>query len=166
MQGLEFLAYDPEFRHACVEVVRSQVGSYLAPGEEDDFEDFLDRLEKVGGNTTFWVVRMNVDVVGCGGLTVEGDCATLCWGILRAGSLSQGIGKALLQHRLGWLKENHPDVKSILCETAPLTEGFFAKHGFKTYLRKPRYWGGELELVAMELSLDGLERGPGVRRRR
>lgn len=164
MQGLEFLPYDPDFRQACTAIIGSQIGSYLAPGEEVDFQHFLDDLQNEDSNTTFWVVRAKGEITGCGGLRLEGECATLCWGILKAGSLSKGIGKALLQHRLAWVKANHQEVKSVFCDTAPLTEGFFAKHGFKTYFRKPNYWGGELELIAMELSLDGIERGSSLKR--
>jgi [ribosomal protein S18]-alanine N-acetyltransferase len=141
-------------------IVRSQVGSYLAPGEEKGFEGFLDSVEQARRATYFVVATFEGEAIGCGGIVVTDDCATLAWGILKAGCLSRGFGNALLHHRIEWVRAHHPQVMSVLSDTAPLTEGFFAKNGFDTYYREEKYWAGQIDLVAMELSIDGVRRGP------
>ena len=154
MADPSFHVYQPQDRPVCEEIIRSQVGKYLAEGEEQDFKKFLDRLDTGDPQMRFWLVGDGEQVVGCGGLVIDGDRAKLSWGILRDGSLSKGFGRALLRHRLEFMKTNCPEIRSVLVDTAPLTEGFFAKHGFVTYRRQANYWAGKLELVAMELKLE------------
>ena len=160
MPQLTFRCYQPADRETCRQIIASQIGSYLASGEERDFEWFLDQVESGQHPIVFWLAERNGEVIGCCGLWMEDDIATLCWGVLRAGELSKGFGKEMLLHRLEWLENSRPEVKSVLSDTAAATEGFFAKYGFVTYLRLPGYWKGKLDLVAMELTYDGNMRGP------
>lgn len=166
MPDLQLRPYSLLDRNACREIIRSQIGSYLADGEDKDYEWFLDKVEEGIADIYFCIAVNGDETIGCGGVWIEDEIATLCWGILKAGHLSKGVGKSLLQHRLAWVRENRSQVKSILCDTAPKTEGFFAKFGFVPYFRKPAYWGGSLELVAMELTFDGNARGPERTRKR
>jgi len=165
VDGIKFRAYKPSDREACEAIIESQVGTYLARGEEEEFRTFLDKVDArpvgVYCNIYFCVGVDEDTPIGCGGVIFddEHETATLCWGILLAGQLSKGFGRRLLMHRLHLIIELHPEIKSIFCDTAPLTEEFFAKHGFVAYYREPNYWAGTLGLVAMERSLDGTMRG-------
>jgi len=147
---IEFRDYEPAYREECRAIIASQVGSYLAPGEEKDFDTFLDEIESGADDTYFCVAISEGRVIGCGGVQISGEEANLSWGILRAGELSKGFGRALLEHRLEWVRTNRPMVKVISCHTAPKTEGFFEKFGFVVVRRQANYWGGVLELVVME----------------
>lgn len=162
MPDLTFRPYESSDREACRAIFKSHLGTYFAPGEKEEFDEFLSSLGAIcpDDDLHYWVGCIDGRPVMCGGAFIREDCASLIWGILQSGLLGKGLGKSLLLHRINWIKENRPAVRSIFGNTAPLTEGFFAKHGFIPYHREPNYWGGELELVAMELSLDGQFRGP------
>jgi N-acetylglutamate synthase-like GNAT family acetyltransferase len=147
----------------------------ISPGERAALESLLDSLEEadleeasavrphrpaaISGDRRLWVGSKDGRIVAFGGVLCNGATASLAWGVVRNGHIGSGIGHKLLEHRIEWVKNNRPEIKSIFCDTAPKTEGFFARHGFVAYHREANYWGGELELVAMELSLDGEQRG-------
>ena len=133
----------------------AHVGSYFATGESTDFEQFLIGLDggEADGDIHYWVGFVEERPAACGGVEVKGETASLIWGMIRTDVLGIGLGRALLVHRLNWIKTTRPQVKKVLANTAPLTEGFFAHHGFRTYRREHGYWGGEIDLAAMELSL-------------
>jgi GNAT superfamily N-acetyltransferase len=157
--NLSFRLYQAKDRTTCREIIHSQVGDFLAPGEDKDFEDVLDRLDSGDANFYYWIGSVDGEDVACGGVQVDDETAQIKWGIVKRGHLRKRFGRKLLEHRLGWLRINRPEVKSVFCDTAPRTEGFFARHGFATYFKKPKYWAGQLDLIAMELSLDGIMRG-------
>lgn len=176
MDGLSFRPYEKADRPECLAIVAEHVGTYFAVGEQPDFESFLDSFEEADlgvasaarphrpserslEDRRFWVGLENGRIVAFGGVLCKEVTASLAWGVVRNDHIGSGVGPKLLGHRIEWLRENRPEVKSIFSDTAPKTEGFFAKHGFVAYHREPNYWGGELELVAMELSLDGERRG-------
>jgi len=146
---LEFRPYKAEDRETCRAIIAGHVGSYLAVGEDADFERFLDQLEANSESLVFWLATLDGQAVGCAGLSISGDEARLLWGILDRRELGKGYGQKMLDLRMDWIRKNHPEIKSVLCHTAPLTEGFFAKNGFETFHRQANYWGGELDLVAM-----------------
>ena len=150
---MEFKPYRPEDRETCGAIIRAQVGAYLAPGEEEDFERFLDAIERNSQGVHFWLATKNGRAVGCAGLSINDDEARLLWGILAPGALGKGFGQQMLDFRMEWIKANHPQLTSALCHTAPLTEGFFAKNGFEVLRRQAKYWGGELELVVMRKTI-------------
>ena len=152
---LAFRIYNPADRPECMAIFSEHLGTYFAAGEAGDFQAFLDAVEAASGSQSlgFWLGMSGDRVVAFGGVSCNGAEASLNWGVVQRSQLRRGIGDKLIRHRISWIKTNHPEVKTLLCDTAPRTEGFFAKHGFITYRRVPNYWGGEIELVAMKLLL-------------
>jgi hypothetical protein len=155
LNTLSFQLYRPSDRPECLAIFSEHLGTYFAMGESTEFDAFLDSVEDPTDpeGTRFWVAIEEDRIVAFGGVHVEQNSASLCWGVVRKSHLGRRIGDKLILHRLAWLNTEHPEVESVTCNTAPKTETFFAKYGFKTYRRQPNYWGGELELVAMKLSL-------------
>lgn len=158
---MTLVEYGPEHRDAVLEIFASNEGTFFEPAERAELEKFLDAVEGLADweeETVYWVGLIDGTVVASGGLEILGECAFLCWGAVRADLHGTGLGAQVLLHRLDWVRRERPGVKSIFCDTAPKTEGFFARYGFVTGHRRPNHWAGVLELVAMELSLDGESR--------
>lgn len=168
-----FLPYAPAQESAVIAVFRSRVGTHFESSEEADLREYLAALahpERCAECMAFWTLWLDDGIVGCGGIEVLDDCAYLCWGIIDARYGGRGLGSALLRHRLAAARER--GARSLFADTTPQAEGFYARHGFETYHRAPNYWGGSIDLAAMEHTFDGERRGPrrvdaaGVLRRR
>jgi len=128
-QALTFRPYTPAEREACVAVCRSVVPTYVAPQEVEDFERFLDTLEVYGCRYGV-VCRGEGPVIAVGGLGVEGEVATLCWGLVHTDHHKTGVGRWMLETRLGWAREDPKVTRVELCTTQH-TYGFFARFGFE-----------------------------------
>jgi GNAT superfamily N-acetyltransferase len=109
-------------------------------------------------NYRYWTGWIQAQVVAFGGVAWLNECGFLCWGMVHADHGGNGCGRQLLAHRIDTLQS--VGVKSIFSDTSQLTEGFFARHGFQAFYREPEHFGPGIDLVGMELSLDGTVRGP------
>jgi GNAT superfamily N-acetyltransferase len=141
--------------------MRGWVGLNFGAEEEEEFDGFLSAALDPGGQDEeiiFEVLDQGGDLVGCGGFEVLEACGYLCWGIVDRARPGQGLGSALLDRRLGLLRAW--PVSSVFSDTAPITEGFYARRGFETFFRRPDHWSPGIDLAAMELSFDGILRGP------
>src|SRR2546423_1229086 len=106
MSGLIFRPYESSDREACRAIFKSHLGTYFAPGEKTEFDEFLLGLQDLSPDQDvhYWVGCIDGRPVNCGGVYIDGDCASLIWGILQSGLLGQGFGKSLLLHRIDWIK--------------------------------------------------------------
>ncbi len=157
---LRFRLYEAGDLEACRSVLLSNVGPFFAEGEREEIEDVLRRLTEFAAgapdrdeDSVWWVGEVEGRVVAMGGLEREGETVWLCWGTVHRDAQGRGYGSALLRHRLDEAPRLWPDARTALSWTAPATEGFYARFGFVTKERRPAYWGGELDLVVMELPL-------------
>lgn len=93
------------------------------------------------------------EVVGCGGVAREEDGRiSLCWGMVRADLHGLGLGRTLLDARVGLLERD--GVGGVLrLETIPETEGFFIHLGFRVVRREADGYGPGLPLVELERHL-------------
>jgi GNAT superfamily N-acetyltransferase len=157
--------YQPGDIDSIERIFRSNVGHWFAANEWDDLQRELenfriqgDEPNKYGWRMLFFVFEKNQEVIALGGYTFRGELCELSWGMVLADYHKTGLGKFVLQHRLAHIQENHPEIQSIVIQTSPAAEGFFAKFGFEVRLRQEMYWGGQIDLVGMELSFDGTSR--------
>lgn len=160
MAELLISEYQPADRQELDPLFRAHLGGYLSANEGEDITRFLDHLDASISDPSkvrYWVGRSEGRMVMGGGLEFHGDVAYLLWGIALVDEIGKGWGKAMLLHRLAVVRQM-PSIGSVFCDTAPRTEGFFLKHGFVTKATQPNFWGGDVDYVGMELSLDGISR--------
>jgi ribosomal protein S18 acetylase RimI-like enzyme len=165
MSNVEFKPFERSHVAGLEEVFRSNIGIWFAENELPDLHRQFDNHEKMlrGEHHTKWksaydTMFLNGEIIGAGGFVALDELADLSWGMVHNSLHGQGFGKELLLHRIRRVQEAFPAVKSILSQTSPAAAGFFAKYGFEERLTQPKFWGGELDLVGMELSLDGKTR--------
>lgn len=145
--------YTEAHRSACVAVCQSTVPHYTRPHEVADYEAFLDTLDVYG--CRYVVVENAVgEAVAVGGVAIEGDKATLCWGLVHADHHKTGLGRWLLELRLGWLREE-PAVRRVELCTTQHTFGFFAHFGFEIVAEERDHFAPGLDRIDMVLVLTG-----------
>jgi GNAT superfamily N-acetyltransferase len=141
--------------------MRGWVGLNFGANEEASFDEFLHSVHNPGEEgleVAFEVLEHDGAIVACGGFEVFEGCGFLCWGVVDHARPGEGLGSAMLDRRLGLLRAW--PVSSVFSDTAPVTEGFYARRGFETFFRRPDHWSPGIDLAAMELSFDGIRRGP------
>lgn len=121
--------YAPEDREACLALFDSNVPDFFRPQEREEYVAWLDNpggpvvvlLDDVGG------------ILAAGGVALEddGETGSLCWGIVRRDLHGRGLGRTLLEARLGLLAAD-PACRRVRLSTIAGTVGFFEKLGFRT----------------------------------
>jgi GNAT superfamily N-acetyltransferase len=143
------------------ELFHSRAGTYFDPSEEEDFNETLEFVADPGDSPEhqrFWTGWVDGRMMAFGGVEWIDEAGYLCWGTVHPDYGGRGFGRQLLEFRLAFLR--HAGVLSVFSDTSQLTEGFYAKYGFKAFHHEAQHWGPALDLVAMELSFDGVRRGP------
>jgi GNAT superfamily N-acetyltransferase len=126
MSQLRLRRYRREDRAACVSLFEGNIPGSFLPHEIPVFVEFLDTF-----TGAYLVVEEAGSVLACGGLAEHADHVTLCWGMVARERQRQGIGRLLLQARLG-LAGCSPGVRRIHMNTSQRSAPFFAKEGFQT----------------------------------
>jgi ribosomal protein S18 acetylase RimI-like enzyme len=144
-------------REACVGLLRSNTPEHFVAGDEAVFLAFLDDLP----GPYFVVEAGDGAVIACGGIAQEDDpsIASLCWGIVAARRQREGIGTALLRHRLACFVPQHPELRCLRVNTTQKVQGFFEHHGFRATRVNAAGYGPDLDHVVMERRLSP---GPAV----
>lgn len=124
---MEILEYSGQHKEDCVSVLRSNIGSYIAEWELQEYVEFLDGEATV---EPYFIVVDKGDVVACGGFAATPEKVVLTWGLVRNDLHGQGVGKLLLHHRLRCIQERFGALP-IHIETSQKTQGFFQKYGFE-----------------------------------
>ena len=130
--------YAPADRAACLAIFESNMPRYFVPEELPGFARWLDAQD--AGQLAYaeslaelyFVVEDDGQVVACGGLGIYLDqpLLTMAWGMVRNDSQHQGIGRALLRHRLQLAETTYPSYAVVL-DTSQHTYPFFEKLGFQ-----------------------------------
>ncbi|MEJ2503705.1 MAG: GNAT family N-acetyltransferase [Gemmatimonadota bacterium] len=116
-------------------------------GERGEIEDFLRDLPG-----PYWVLEDEAGrIVGCGGYAVEADgrTATLCWGMVVRARQGEGLGRALLEHRIRAARAD-PAIDRIALHTSHRARGFFERLGFRATRVTPDGIAPGLDAVDME----------------
>lgn len=129
---------------ACLEVFDSNVPKFFAAEERDEFIADLKRL-----NDPYFVAEQAGCIIGCGGYFVRDGRAGLWWGMVHKDLHGQGLGRALVQHRLDELARTHPTV-SVFIDTSQHTRPFYERMGFTAYSVEENGYGPGLHKVLMQ----------------
>jgi ribosomal protein S18 acetylase RimI-like enzyme len=133
MFKLQIIPYTPSDKIKCIEAFESNVPTYFAKEEIEEFKAFLTKLENGSIQTKFFVVALNDEVIGCGGFGDKNNTSvvSLAWGLIHKNYHKQGFGEKLLRFRLERIKETVPNLP-VIVDTTQFTSGFFEKFGFQT----------------------------------
>ncbi len=93
-------AYTNQDRKACLEVFDSNLLTFFAPNEREDFKLYLDDLTERGPNAEYLVLETKEGILACGGYFVADQQAGLAWGMVTREHHRQGIGLSLILERL------------------------------------------------------------------
>ena len=137
--------YTSQYKDACLNVFKSNIGKYFADHELKEFEEFLGSQVY---STKYFVVLSDNKVIGCGGYYLRDGEIRLVDGMIEKTSHKTGAGLLLLEHRLNAAKCEYPD-KSIGIATSQHTEGFFKKYGFETTDVVKNFFGEGIDKVSM-----------------
>lgn len=117
--------------NACLAVIDSTLPTYFTSEERDLFEHFL-RHHALEPDRPFFVVEVCGQVRGCGGYRIDAyGVGYLAWGMVHADFHRQGLGTALLRHRLRAI-EAIPHAWCVVMDTSQHTAPFYARAGFST----------------------------------
>ncbi len=139
---IQIRAYEPTDEQACLVAFKSNVPSFFAEVEVDDFTRFLEKLNhKLVNQTNFYVVTLNKQVVGCGGFGDKDNSGiiTLAWGLIHHDFHKKGLGKLLLKFRLEQVQLKYPNTP-VFVDTTQFSVGFFEKLRFKTTKFTPDFY--------------------------
>lgn len=135
---------------AVVEIFRSNIPKYFGPAEEPGLRNFLQ--DERGDD--YYVVEVDGDVVGCGGIALNEDrTVSLCWGMIREDHLGTGLGKALTEFRIGLSADKYPGLPMVI-STSQHTQGFYEKLGFRLTEHTPDGFGPGIDQCLMRLDGD------------
>lgn len=136
-------------REACLALFRSNVPAYFGENEEADYRAFLDAP---AGHYLVLVARENV-VVGAGGYAVEADGVyALCWGMVDRAHHRSGLGRLLLEVRLGAIGADHR-ASAVRLATSQHTRRFYERFGFHATLVTSDGFAPGIDRVEMRLDL-------------
>jgi len=96
-------------------------------------------------------------VVACGGYYTQAEAglAALTWGMVHRDLHGQGLGRRMLEYRLGEIRAI-PRIHTVRARTTQVTETFFRRCGFVASGRRADGFGPGLDLVELELQLTPL----------
>ena len=145
-----FRPYTPADAPACLELFDSNCPLYFHSSERADYQQFLQDPADRGD---YWVMDLEGEVVGCGGVWVSPENqGGLSWGMVRRGLHGQGLGTRLTVFRLERLRAR-PEVRQIRVDTSQHTEAFYARQGFVVVGRTENGFAPGLDEVKMVLEL-------------
>jgi N-acetylglutamate synthase-like GNAT family acetyltransferase len=135
---MKIRAYIHSDRDACIGLFKSNMPYDFLPSELPDFINWLDRREPEQQATAqqsfidqYFVAEADGRLTGCGGCYIDLDKkeATMTWGMVDRSLHKQGIGRALLQYRIDFIKAVNPDY-TIVLNTTQFSAPFFKRMGF------------------------------------
>jgi N-acetylglutamate synthase-like GNAT family acetyltransferase len=131
---LEFRAYEPKDRQACVILLRGNAPKFFARHERREFQTFL------AHPGAYFVLTLDEVVVACGGYWLpDAETAHLTWGMVDATRHKQRLGERLLLERLRHIHARAPRAVVSL-DTTQHSAGFFARYGFQTVGVTPNFY--------------------------
>lgn len=141
--------YQPSDKPHLIELIRLNTPPYFDKSEEALFSNYLDCERE-----DYFVVEQSGSIIGCGGLNYEYDKkeAVLSWGMIHPTYQGWGIGTQLTEHRIKYLK-NAEGIDKLVVRTSQHTHKFYEKMGFKLIKVQENYWGHDLHLHYMEMSV-------------
>ncbi len=150
---MEIRDYTRKDRSACLRVMNSNIPGFFKPDARDDFTDYLDEIDSPG-HTFFVLENHSRQLIACGGVYIFPGAvlASLQWGMVARAHHRTGLGTALLEYRLKWLKET-AIVREVLVNTPQTSAGFFEQLGFVGHQTIEHFYEPGIHQVEMRLKL-------------
>ncbi len=145
-------AYAPSDQDACLALLDGNSPTFFTASDRTMFEAFLADLAVAWG---YRVLERDGRLVACGGCTVEADGTTagFCWGMVDRALQGTGLGTQLTAMRLRDAAAI-PGVTRVRLDTSQLTQGFYARFGFRPVRVTRDGYGPGLDRWDMVLTLD------------
>lgn len=124
---MEIKAYKQDHYDQCVQIFQSNLNTYFAQHELEEFKSFLTAWAH---QSTYFVMLEGHQVVACGGYEKYPENIILSWGMVRKDLHGKGYGKQLTTYRLIAIKSKFPH-SPIKIDTSQHTFRFYEKQGFK-----------------------------------
>lgn len=136
--------YSPSDKNAVLLLFDWNVPDYFSKEERDGLVFYLDREIEL-----YFVVVINTQIVGCGGINFESTKGIISWDIIHPQFQNQNLGTQLIQHRIEVLN-NMPLIEKIVVRTSQHTFKFYQKKGFDLLETEKDYWATGFDLYYME----------------
>lgn len=157
MAHIRIRPFRPADRDACLSIFDGNVPRFFAADERAEFADYLDLARDASFPTPPYLVMMRGGrIVGCGGIGMAGDTATLDWGMVAADCHGTGLGRRLTEARLAMAVQ--AGARIVRLATSQHTQGFYARLGFVPHRVTPDGFGPGLDRIDMEWTAPGPRR--------
>lgn len=144
-QNVKIRAYRSKDKEELIELLKDNVPTYFAENEVADYETYLDEdVQK------YFVAEIDGTIVGAGGINFQRDnrIGRISWDFVCPERQSQGIGSALLKHRLALLNEMD-SIETVVVRTSQLAFRFYEKNGFVLKEIHKDYWAPGYDMYKM-----------------
>jgi N-acetylglutamate synthase-like GNAT family acetyltransferase len=147
---MQIIQYQPEHRDAVLALLHINTPMYFAPEEEADFIRYLDHEID-----DYYVIEMDGQIVGCGGINVKHDGKTgvLSWDIINPDIQGKGLGSRLVKFRIDRLFDTY-HVNNVIVRTTQFVYPFYEKMGFTVVATEKDYWAKGYDLYYMQLRIE------------
>lgn len=144
---MNFRPYANDDLDAVISIFRSNIPKYFASSEEPSLRSFLSdaRCEH------YFVAELDEELIGAGGIAAnDHDTVSLCWGMIRADHLGEGLGRELTEFRIVKAREIFGDLPLVI-STSQHTQGFYEKFGFRLTDHVPDGFAPGIDTCKMRL---------------
>ncbi|UXI02555.1 GNAT family N-acetyltransferase [Photobacterium sp. TY1-4] len=148
---MTFKRYETADRTQCINIFDSNLNTFFAPSERDEFIAFLDALD---ASSDYFVYTNGDRILACGGIEKHRNLGSLSWGMVHRDFHGQKLGTQLTDYRLSRLKADQT-VTTITIETSQHTQGFYAKRGFVVTSQTKDGFGPGIDCVVMARQIAG-----------
>jgi len=135
--------YNPTDFIELFDVFKTNVPSYFAPEEIEDFQHYLENETE-----DYFVLKVNEVIKAAGGINYDSSKAKLSWDFVQLDAQGKGYGSMLLQHRIAHLA-NKLQVQTLSVRTSQLAFRFYEKNQFKLINVIKDYWATNFDLYEM-----------------
>jgi [ribosomal protein S18]-alanine N-acetyltransferase len=154
--------YTPLDREACLCIFDGNTPLFFDPSERESLVNWLNAkdAERMAYSTNlaepFYVLELDGGVVGCAGFYIPGHdkLANMVWGMVERNLHKKGLGRQLLEYRIGIVQQHYPDCR-VLLDTTQHSYGFFERLGFRVTKITPDCYGPGLSRYDMVLDGEG-----------
>lgn len=137
---------------SCLSIFESNVPTYFALAEREQFVQFLETKDPL--RYLYFVSTLDGAVVACHGLELDAKNkrASFVWGMVDRAFHGRGVGTCITRERIKIAKET-PNFAEVVLSTSQRTHGFYARHGFVVTKITPDGFGPGLDCYDMRLLL-------------
>ncbi len=122
---------------------------FFAPEEIDDLRAYLKTHSE-----TYFTLKMNTEVVGCGGYCMSSEnIGRITWDLIDPDYHGMGLGSMLVEHCLEEMANNTEyGLDKVEVFTSQYANRFYGRFGFELQRIEEDYWAKGLHLYYMQLT--------------